>query len=1063
MTQAPHSSSGDVVGRGAEIEACRAAVARLDAGRGGTLLLSGEPGIGKSTLARLCVDFAAEQSVPAYWGFSWEAGGAPAYWPWTQVLGALQRDRDIEPGLLAPLAQIVAETSAVPEQPELQPDQARFRLLEATRTLFDSVASDAPIVVVLEDLHAADSETLHLLQYLARHAASMRLLLVGTFRETEARGSTDMGPLWQASRFASVLKLARLTEGDVHAFLEQQGDDSPDECEVRELLEITAGNPLFLHELTELRCCAPQSTSQRLPDTVQQVIRQQVELLPGATQRTLSLASVLGKDFTVESLSLLAGSDETSIAQALDPAVAAGIIDDSDILDRRFTHTLYRDVLYNDIGAVERTLLHDRYAQRLDELNEAGNENLLSLLATHLLLGAPENRDRAISALRRAAEFARSRLAFDEAASLLDRALTAFGDGPKADPAERCRLMIELANALAFKGEIEEGQRYCRQAFAIARTIEDPHLMSEVALAWGRAIVVAMVDRELIGALEECLDKLPADDQGVRALVLARLAAALQPALDPSGPMDMAREAIHLARDTGDQQCVFQVLRFAIAALMDFAPVEERIPLNREFLELARREEDVPSQFRSHLRLTVDASEAGDRGMLDESIAACNELAERIDLPHYRWRAASVRAMQATITGDFQRASALIAEAERYADEIDQVEATITLAIQRLALLVDWNSPDVMSLDEIQARLRTAYDNGLAEAEFYIAPVIGIHTNLGNREFARHFVGNQDLVARTFAGEDRYTLANLGVVALTAGRNDIAQRAYDVLIAHRAYCASLGLLGGCWCGPVHHWLGIIAHGLGNLDAAHEHFGAAMNIAERMRARPEIARIHASAAALAEDAGDSETATRHRRKFEALVRDLDLRPTRGVPDGLPDSATVSTSARVELSRDGDHWTVCYEGSSASVRDSKGIGMLARLLDAPDTDVHVLELVGVQTPVDGDAGPMLDAEAQKQYRQRVAELEEELEEAESMADIGRADALRQELDFIARELSRAVGLGGRNRAAGSAAERARVNVRRRITDAIARIEEHLPGAGRYLGSTVKTGAYCRFEPI
>src|SRR5690606_38060855 len=132
---------------------------------------------------------------------------------------------------------------------------------------------------------------------------------------------------------------------------------------------------------------------------------------------------------------------------------------------------------------------------------------------------------------------------------------------------------------------------------------------------------------------------------------------------------------------------------------------------------------------------------------------------------------------------------------------------------------------------------------------------------------------------------------------------------------------------------------------------------------------------------------------------------------------------------------------------------------------DQDIHVLDLSGAGEPAPGggNAGPALDEKARQEYRRRVRELEEELDEATELGDRGRIEALQEEMDFITRELSRAFGLGGRQRPSGAAAERARVNVRRRIKDAIQRIGEQLPEAGRYLDNTVKTGSYCRYAPL
>jgi hypothetical protein len=233
----------------------------------------------------------------------------------------------------------------------------------------------------------------------------------------------------------------------------------------------------------------------------------------------------------------------------------------------------------------------------------------------------------------------------------------------------------------------------------------------------------------------------------------------------------------------------------------------------------------------------------------------------------------------------------------------------------------------------------------------------------------------------------------------------------------------------------------------------------------MRSRPYIARIHASMAEFARSRGDRREAGVHARKADRLIRELSLRPVRMAP-GAPEHARTPAQASPDLTleKDGDVWSVGYGGRTTVLRDSKGLAMLARLVADPESEVHVLDLVGGAPVADaGNAGELLDDEARAQYRRRVRDLREELEEAETEGDLGRADSLRGELDFISRELSRAFGLDGRRRTAGDATERARVNVRRRIKNAIQRIAAQHPEAGRYLENTIKTGRYCRYSPM
>jgi uncharacterized membrane protein len=169
----------------------------------------------------------------------------------------------------------------------------------------------------------------------------------------------------------------------------------------------------------------------------------------------------------------------------------------------------------------------------------------------------------------------------------------------------------------------------------------------------------------------------------------------------------------------------------------------------------------------------------------------------------------------------------------------------------------------------------------------------------------------------------------------------------------------------------------------------------------------------------------------------------------------------------MAREGDYWTLAHAGALVRLKDSLGLQYLARLVAEPGREVHVLELVGGRRggeagAVDtGDAGELLDDEARDSYRRRLADLEEELREAESFADAERASRLREEIEFLGAELGRAVGLGGRSRRAGSSAERARSAVQRRIKNALERVEEHDRALAAYLARAVKTGNFCVFR--
>jgi ATP/maltotriose-dependent transcriptional regulator MalT len=192
--------------------------------------------------------------------------------------------------------------------------------------------------------------------------------------------------------------------------------------------------------------------------------------------------------------------------------------------------------------------------------------------------------------------------------------------------------------------------------------------------------------------------------------------------------------------------------------------------------------------------------------------------------------------------------------------------------------------------------------------------------------------------------------------------------------------------------------------------------------------------------------------------------LELQAARAILDRIEVATSVATEANV-FRREGDYWLLVFEGRTERVRDLKGFSYLARLLAHPGREFHVLDLVaaetGQQMPLD-DAGEMLDERAKSTYRRRLAEIEDDIEQARALADAEREAQADAERDFLVRELARAVGLGGRDRRASSDSERARSGVTRAVRHGIARIGEHHPQLGEHLNGAVRTGTHCAYAP-
>jgi hypothetical protein len=295
------------------------------------------------------------------------------------------------------------------------------------------------------------------------------------------------------------------------------------------------------------------------------------------------------------------------------------------------------------------------------------------------------------------------------------------------------------------------------------------------------------------------------------------------------------------------------------------------------------------------------------------------------------------------------------------------------------------------------------------------------------------------------------------------------------------------------------YLGVLAAAMSHWESAVEHFEAAIRANTRLGARAFLARTQyeyarmlirrgrsaerSQALALAAQAEDTARALGMVSISESCAR---LRaPGAGPALASEHAAPIrpATGGQNLFRREGDYWTVVYEGSVVRFRDSKGLRYLSRLLASPGREFHVIDLeteesrtapaapgparasgaAELEARADlGDAGEMLDAKAKAEYKARLQDLQAELDEAESFNDPVRTTKIKEEIDFLVTELARAVGLGGRDRKAASHAERARLNVTRAIKAALDNIARNQPPLGRHLRSTIRTGRYCSYTP-
>jgi hypothetical protein len=264
-------------------------------------------------------------------------------------------------------------------------------------------------------------------------------------------------------------------------------------------------------------------------------------------------------------------------------------------------------------------------------------------------------------------------------------------------------------------------------------------------------------------------------------------------------------------------------------------------------------------------------------------------------------------------------------------------------------------------------------------------------------------------------------------------------------------------------------------------------GAEQSMSEAVRLWNEVgAPYEAAVARMALAEAHRASGSEHRDALErqaarTILDGIQAAPSVAPPEHLEhhDASDEQPVASVNVfRREGDYWSIVFEGRTVRVRDLKGMRYLARLLADPGREYHVLDLVAAETGSDaqgasshaaglprsalGDAGEGLDAQAKDAYRRRLAEIDDDLEQARAIGDAERAAQANAERDFLVQELARAFGLGGRDRRAASASERARAAVTRAVRQAMTRIAEHHPQLGQHLSRTIRTGTYCAYVP-
>jgi tetratricopeptide (TPR) repeat protein len=582
--------------------------------------------------------------------------------------------------------------------------------------------------------------------------------------------------------------------------------------------------------------------------------------------------------------------------------------------------------------------------------------------------------------------------AHEEAVGHFERALAALDSGPASDRLA-CELLLALSEARTRCGERTRAREAAVQA--AERAGDAPDLLARAALAYGAELVMATVDATLIGLLQRALAAQPPGPGPLRARMMARLGAAMQPAEDPDVPTALAREAIAMARGLGDRSTLARVLRDGRAAYMPLDPLEERMAIDLETLALGYETGDRVAALMALFRLALGRLEEGQVAAALDHLDRFDRLAVDLRQAHDRYQGTLWRAGIATLRGHFTEAERLIEEGAALAATSQAPNARMDVIGQRFALI------RAACRDDEGPALVAAATEATAHHALRAGPLFQalVQARLGNRDGLGDARPGLPPIERTERLGGQAYVAEL--IAASGDARSAAQL-YPVLLpwAQRHF-----LFAGCegsWSRP----LGLLAATMGRWDEARRHFEDAIAANQNIGARPWVAQTQVAYADMLLATGDDRDRARA-NELQAAARVIaEELGMPGLLARLPARAVTAPTAKAgdDLSGafrlDGAYWTITHAGQTFRLKDSKGLQLVAHLLRHPGQEMHVLHLSGVtaqgeteQVLVAGDTGPLLDAAARTAYQQRLEELEESLREAESFGDGARATRARE----------------------------------------------------------------------
>lgn len=804
-----------LAGRDDELAALKGLVDRTIAGGGGApafAALTGDPGIGKSRLTIEAATYAAEQGMSIAWGRCSQDDGAPALWPWATVLERLG--------------------SELPSGGSSDDSGAAFRAWEAVVERVLAAATENPLMLVIDDLHWADTSSLRVLRLLTEAAVAdgpgPRLLVVTTWREhPPPTGALAEVAEALARKHALRLQLRGISAEATAEIFGQIAEGEPTEAETEALRRRTEGNPFFLVEYARLARdrgdLGALLAEAQPPAAVHEVLSRRLATLDQATRDVLQSASVIGRIFELGTLAATANTDEDAALDALDPALAAGLVDEDGVDRFRFTHALVRDTVLSGLPASRRARVHARAAAALD--GRAGHE---AETARHWLAAGPRHLGDAWPAAQLAARRATEVFAYVEALEMLEHALRAQDADPGSDDYARFELLTDLADVLRRAGRWIELRGVTHEAVEVADELGDVELltlagvMTSTGALWQSA-AHAEVDPFLVDALRRALDRLPTGDDPRRCRTMLALAGEIYYGSTPQEREALCEEAVAMARRIGDPELTLTACLNAAIAVWRGGTARWRLELTTEAVGIARELGDGTSLTSALTLQAVAAGELGEVAIMDEAISLARPEADRLRHIYAQLVLDSLEVSWSAMRGRFDEVEKIIGHMQSIGEVVSITGFEESLAGALLMLLL-WQGRD----EELAAAMLSMEGNTFLPIA---TSIVAIQCRTGSVDAARAWYdAHLDEVDEAMESNTWYSPMAWSMGAEAAcylGEPELGARAYELLteLAGRPACAGSGTA----IGPIDMFLAMAAYATGEAALAGKHADRALEL------------------------------------------------------------------------------------------------------------------------------------------------------------------------------------------------------------------------------------------